>query len=175
VEYVTTIEITERIHSDIVDHCRLEWPREACGALFGEMAIETTMRITGTLALANVARDPHQHFHIDPQEWISLLRHIGAFDFHRTGDFTGNLTHHPKLAGIYHSHPNTPGVPSSDDLDTAWRQLPCFMIVSLQNPDDPSVRAFGFEQSPLKFNEYEIVKLERSELPNLQIRSRYDR
>ncbi|MCC2683133.1 MAG: prokaryotic protein [Paenibacillaceae bacterium] len=154
-----TIEITDNIYSDIVGHCRREWPKEACGALFGETVNETTMRITGSLALANVARDPHHHFQIDPREWISLLSRIGALDIHRTDDSSGNRTDHPKLAGIYHSHPETPGVPSSEDLDTAWRQLPCFLIVSLQNPYDPSIRAFGFDLSPLKFNEYEIIKL----------------
>jgi proteasome lid subunit RPN8/RPN11 len=162
VVFVADILITERIYSDIVGHCRTEWPKEACGALFGEIAStanDTTMRITGSLALANVARDPHHYFQIDPREWISLLSRAGELDGECFGDFSDKPSQQPKLAGIYHSHPRTPSVPSAEDLDTAWRRLPCFLIVSLQRPDKPDVRAFGFDKSTPLHREYEMIKL----------------
>jgi proteasome lid subunit RPN8/RPN11 len=160
VKYVAAIVITEVIYSNIVGHCLSDWPREACGALFGESADETTMRITGSMALANVARDPHHHFQMDPREWISLLSGIGekgTSNLDGSNSTAGASPKRPRLAGIYHSHPQTSSLPSSEDLDTAWRRLPCFLIISLQNPDQPSVQAFSFDQSPAGYREYAII------------------
>ena len=57
--------------------------------------------------------------------------------------------------GIYHSHPRSPAEPSQTDINLAsyphWR----YLIVSLEHPDAPVVRAWRIADGQVK--EEEIV------------------
>jgi proteasome lid subunit RPN8/RPN11 len=51
-------------------------------------------------------------------------------------------TPHDRLLGIFHSHPQSPPVPSHSDLQTSWHTLPTYWIVSLQNAAAPTLRIY---------------------------------
>ncbi len=48
-----------------------------------------------------------------------------------------------ELLGIYHSHTHTEAFPSPTDLELAFYPEAVYLIVSLQDPDRPVVRAFN--------------------------------
>jgi [CysO sulfur-carrier protein]-S-L-cysteine hydrolase len=46
------------------------------------------------------------------------------------------------LLGIYHSHPKGPAEPSDADLQLAFHPEAVYFIISLEDPDNPKLRAF---------------------------------
>lgn len=75
-------------------------PSEACGLLFGEDHVITSVSVT-----ENVADDPQRRFEIDPRALFAALR------AERTGG--------PKLLGYWHSHPSGDATPSATDAAMA--------------------------------------------------------
>ncbi len=81
----------------------LSLPMEACGVVLGEAAAGG-IRISRFQPIRNVAPDPLHHFLLDDAEWIRCV------------------FNEPQLIGLFHSHPRTAPVPSTEDL----RNLPMF-------------------------------------------------
>lgn len=77
-------------------------PLEACGLLFGTFDGRIG-RIERYLSVANHSKAPLHAFELDPAAWVK-----SCFD--------------PQLIGLYHTHPNSPPLPSPVDLC----QLPSF-------------------------------------------------
>lgn len=75
-------------------------PEEACGLLFG-----TEFHIQSAMATVNRAKDPLQHFEIDPASLIAA---------HRATRAGG-----PAIVGYFHSHPNGLDRPSATDQVSA--------------------------------------------------------
>ena len=73
---------------------------EVCGLLFGGEG-----GITGAVAAANVAGNPASAFEVDPVVLFAAIR------AERAGG--------PRLAGVYHSHPNGSAEPSVTDAEMA--------------------------------------------------------
>ena len=96
------IEVT----SDVVDtmHCAVgeEYPREACGILFGQ-----GNRISAFIKARNVHKSPETHFEIDPQALINV---------HRSAREGG-----PQIVGYFHSHPRGQAKPSKTDQQFSSR------------------------------------------------------
>ncbi len=60
-----------------------------------------------------------------------------------------------EIAAIYHSHTKTPADPSQTDINLAenWPD-PVYLICSLADPDDPTVRGFAIREGNV--NEVEL-------------------
>lgn len=78
------------------------YPQEACGILLGEATAASAV-IDDYVPLNNTSSQPEQHFSLEPREWV---KHC----------------YHPRLLGLFHSHPTAPPYPSQTDL----LQLPLF-------------------------------------------------
>lgn len=78
------------------------YPREACGVLLGETTAASAI-IDDYVPLNNISSMPEQHFSLEPREWVKYC-------------------YHPRLLGLFHSHPTAPPHPSQTDL----QQLPLF-------------------------------------------------
>lgn len=127
----TTVLLTKPTASKLADYCRSQLPLEACGVLFGTVC-GTVVTITDMLPIKNTAAAPHRQFVFDPRAFIPIL-YGSAADVHGGAG---------SPVGIFHSHPNAPAVPSPEDLRTAWRDWPCYLIVSLQDERRPAVKAY---------------------------------
>lgn len=95
--------IAPSAYDALVQHMTSSPTAEVCGVLLGTKAAGGT-QIHSYRSLRNVAPDPLHHFALDPQEWIHCC--------YQERD----------LLGLFHSHPMTPAIPSTTDL----QQLPEF-------------------------------------------------
>lgn len=112
----------------MLQHCMDQKPQEGCGFLFGNN--ERVMELF--VPVANIHNEPERYFLMDPKGMIRAL-------------FAG---HHGNRqpAGIVHSHPLTPPVPSAEDLKSPWRGAAFHWIVSLADPQIPLVKAYQYIQ-----------------------------
>lgn len=109
------------------------YPQEACGVLLGEIKAGTAV-INEYVPLHNASGQPERHFALEPKEWVRYC-------------------YHPRLLGLYHSHPSAPPQPSRTDL----AELPlfagllhlyaigsCCPKATLENLPKPSASAAAF-------------------------------
>lgn len=106
----------------MINQALSELPDECCGLLLGKNG--TVFR---TIPMKNTDPSPDAYF-MDPVQQVTI--------------FTGMEKRGEQLIGIYHSHPNGPSIPSAADLKTAFHPDAVYIIVSLEDPDSPELRAF---------------------------------
>lgn len=59
------------------------------------------------------------------------------------------------ILGIYHSHTHTEAYPSATDVQLALWPESIYLIISLQNPHDPQIRAFYIKDGKIEEEELE--------------------
>jgi proteasome lid subunit RPN8/RPN11 len=124
--------------ADIIAAARTSFPRECCGLLEG-IAHDDGWRLTAVHESRNIAEQPEQHFLIEPQMHIDLLRRLRGTE--RT------------VIGCFHSHPRGRAEPSSTDLLSAVEQDFLWLIAAGEG-EGFEVRAYvftaaGFEAVPM--------------------------
>jgi [CysO sulfur-carrier protein]-S-L-cysteine hydrolase len=131
------IQITHSLYSRIIEHAKRESPRECCGILGGRLgAAEHAYVITN--------REPGTtRYLMDSEEQYRVIR-----DLEERG---------LELVGIYHSHPATQAYPSPTDTSLAFYPNAAYLICSLQNPEQPVVRAFRIEDGEIREIPIDIV------------------
>ena len=132
-----TLNIPVEIFEQILTQARAEIPIEACGILAG--ADGTCKKL---YKMTNVDQSS-THCMMDPSEQFEVTRDIRS----------ANL----KMLAIYHSHPATPARLSAEDIRLALTPDVIYLIVSLQNADNPAVKGFLIEDGnvtevPVKVN-----------------------
>ncbi len=122
----------EKEHADeMVAHSIEEDPNECCGILTGSVdAVSKVNRIT------NTARSPFRYL-MDPQAQLNVM-----LEADRSGQ---------EITAFYHSHTHSPAYPSPTDVRMAqqsgWLGDDVFYrLVSLENKDDPTIRAFHLQE-----------------------------
>ena len=119
-----------RIISDALqkmfDHCRREYPNEACGCLAGPEGIATV-----ALAMRNAHASPSS-YEMDPAEQLKVQRWMREKE-------VGHIA-------IYHSHVATEAYPSQRDIDRATEVQDFFegyyVLVTLKDQKNPHARVF---------------------------------
>jgi proteasome lid subunit RPN8/RPN11 len=91
----------------IIAAARASFPCECCGLLEG-MVRDDGWRVVAVHECQNVADRPEQHFLIDPQFQIDLLRRLRGTE--------------RAVIGCFHSHPRGRAEPSNTDLLSAVEQ-----------------------------------------------------
>ena len=132
-----TLNIPDEIFEQILTQARAEIPIEACGILAG--ADGTCKKL---YKMTNVDQSS-THCMMNPSEQFEVTRDIRS----------ANL----KMLAIYHSHPATPARLSAEDIRLALTPDVIYLIVSLQNADNPAVKGFLIEDGnvtevPVKVN-----------------------
>lgn len=115
------MRIASELLDEIVAHAREDAPNECCGLVGGRDG-----RATSVHRAENLYPSPLRFEVANP---VPLLRAI-----EEAGE---------ELVAIYHSHTRSDAYPSQTDVNMArgWPD-PLWVICSLQDPDDPVVRAF---------------------------------
>lgn len=111
----------------LVTHARDEFPNECCGLIAGRGGV--AIRV---MPATNSEGMPFMYV-MDPREQMDLMERIEDAD--------------EDLLAIYHSHTRSAAYPSRIDVELAFFADPLYVIVSLQDPDAPVVRAFRLERS----------------------------
>ena len=78
--------------------------------------------------VVNVADDKKHFFALDPKEQIEAIRSMRE--------------HGEELGAIYHSHPDSPALPSLADIEQHEYPGVLYLIISLGTKGDPEMRGF---------------------------------
>ena len=117
------IRIRGAVVADMLEHARVEVPRECCGLLIGARG-----EVTRSVRARNLDPQPTR-FLIDPADHFAAIR--------------GARAEGKEVIGAYHSHPSSAPVPSSTDIAEAnGGSNFLYVIVSLVNDE---VRAYDCE------------------------------
>jgi proteasome lid subunit RPN8/RPN11 len=136
------ITIGEKQLTEIREHGVRDYPYECCGLLLGRFgATGKIVRETYPISNAREESAKRNRFLITPEE---LLK---GESYARTNDL--------EVVGFYHSHPDSPAVPSQYDLEHAW---PTYSYIIVSTKADSANDLFSWEQEPdrSRFNQEEI-------------------
>lgn len=130
------MRIAQSLIDEMVAHAREDLPNECCG-MVGGAGEEASV----VVPVVNSAASPLR-FEMDPQEQYNALKSI---------EDDGK-----EMLAIYHSHTKSAAYPSQTDVNQAvnWPDA-IYLIVSLQEPDAPEVKAFWLKD--LKIADAELI------------------
>lgn len=124
------LKILKKDYDKILDYCRKGLPNEACGLLAGNTEGNITT-VTEVYLLTNVDAS-REHFSMDPREQLAALKDARAKG--------------TKIIGNFHSHPESPSRPAEEDKRLAFDPALMYLILSLQEMDNPVLKAFGIDK-----------------------------
>lgn len=124
------LKISKKDYEKILNHCRQGLPNEACGLLAGNTQGDETT-VTEVYLLTNLDAS-REHFSMDPKEQLAALKDARAKG--------------AKIIGNFHSHPESPSRPSEEDKRLAFDPSILYLILSLQEADNPVLKAFEIDK-----------------------------
>lgn len=136
------IRIDEKQIQEIRAHGVRDYPYECCGLLLGRYDTGAkTVRETYPISNAREESAKRNRFLIEPEELMRGERYARERDL--------------EVVGFYHSHPDSPAVPSQYDLEHAW---PTYSYIIVSTRASEATDLFSWEQEPdrSKFNPEEI-------------------
>lgn len=120
----------------ILKQIKEESPNEACGILAGKNCI-----VEKVYAMANIDKSPATYF-MDAKEQLLVMKEIRNLGL--------------EMVGIYHSHVASPAYPSAHDVEMAFYPEVSYVIISLKDKDNPTVRSFKIEEGKIAEEEVKI-------------------
>jgi proteasome lid subunit RPN8/RPN11 len=116
------LKITREQIEEMVAHAREELPNECCGIVASEDG-----RAVKVFRARNAESSPVR-YGLDPREQFEIMMQLEERGW--------------TLGAIYHSHTRSAAYPSQTDVNLAFYPDALYVIVSLQDSDQPDVRAF---------------------------------
>lgn len=107
---------------EIVAHAKQDAPNECCGIIAGKNGTATKL-----FRARNSEASPYR-YSVDPRDLFRIFRECEENDWN--------------FLAIYHSHTASEAYPSPTDVRLALWPEAYYVLVSLENPDNPVVRAF---------------------------------
>ena len=132
------LKIPKAIHDRILAHARDEAPNECCGLLAGK---DNTAE--AIYPMTNIHHSQVSYM-IDPKEQFAVFKEMRA----KEND----------LIAIYHSHPETAAYPSATDVRLAYYPDAAYIIVSLENPARPLMKAYRITDNKISPEAFEIIE-----------------
>ena len=136
------IRIGQKQLEEIRAHGVRDYPYECCGLLIGHFA-EYGKVVSEAFPISNAREESakRNRFLITPEELMRGERYARSKDL--------------EVVGFYHSHPDSPAVPSQYDLEHAW---PTYSYIIVSTRASEATDLFSWEQEPdrSRFNQEEI-------------------
>lgn len=129
--------IKKELLKRITEHAFREFPNEACGILAGNQE-----RVNKVYEMVNVEKSPATFF-MDAQQQLMVMKQI-----RNDGQ---------EMIGIYHSHVASPAYPSAHDVELAFYPDTSYVIVSIKDKNNPSIRSFKIVEGKITEEELEIA------------------
>ena len=123
------LKISSSDLESILTHSKEDYPKEACGIMKGHMKMIDGVRINEVLKVyptKNIHPNPLRGYKIHPEDQYRIYVELDP---------------HLELIGFYYSHPRGPPAPSQTDVDTCNYHGYYFLIVSLEDIENPDVSA----------------------------------
>jgi proteasome lid subunit RPN8/RPN11 len=130
------VVIPRRLIDEMIEHARSEVPNECCGIVASKDGAAVKV-----YRAANAEASPVR-YGLDSSDQFRIMRDI---------EEQGWL-----LGAIYHSHTQSAAYPSQTDVNLAFYPEALYLIVSLQDPARPDVRAFRIEDGRVEEHPLEI-------------------
>ncbi len=144
-----TVRLSQGLVAQIFEDLERAYPNEGGGFLLGSFLPEGGVSITRIRPIENVAAQEEQYhrYAMTPTDWMRLEDEADAL----------GLT----LVGYYHSHPDSPAIPSEYDRVHA---LPNFryLITSVQGAKAVELRGWQLAEDRAAFTELSLTILEES-------------
>jgi proteasome lid subunit RPN8/RPN11 len=130
---------------EITKHCQEEYPKEACGILAGryvgepsvpEQGEDTSGTVEKVYRMRNISENPETCYFMEPKEQLRVFKEMGRLGI--------------EMLGIYHSHSGTSAYPSKLDCEMAFYPEASYVIISLQDFNNPDVHAFRIIESRIQ-------------------------
>jgi proteasome lid subunit RPN8/RPN11 len=125
------ITLTNDAFRIILDHCRQQFPLEACGLIAGRRS-DDFKEVTRVYPLKNQTQSRFR-FDIDPRDQLEAIKKMRSEGLAPLGN--------------YHSHPETPARPSDEDLKLYLDPNASYLIMSLANRR-PVLKSFALVTGP---------------------------
>lgn len=135
------IKIRKQDYDKIVSQAFDGLPCEICGLLGGTVT-GNIREVKKVYPLTNMDHS-NEHFSMDPREQLAAVKDMRANSL--------------ALLGNYHSHPETPSRPSQEDIRLARDPGIAYLILSLQNQDEPMLKAFRIQGGEVTREELKIT------------------
>lgn len=132
-----TLKLGKGDYQAIIEHAKLGYPNEACGLVGGRDGAGETFYPT-----ANAANSPTVYL-IDSREQLRIMQQM-----EQAGQ---------DIVAIYHSHVASQAFPSATDVKQAFWPESAILIVSLENMDEPDMRAYRIIDGKICEEVLEIV------------------
>jgi len=139
------LHLTNEQAEEMIRHARREYPNEACGLLAGKACPEQGRRdgrVERVYRMTNAEHSPVT-YRLDPEEQCRAFTEI---------EEEGR-----DLLAIYHSHSHSPAYPSATDLELAFYPDSLYLIISLADRDQPTIRAFRIVEGVVEEERVEIT------------------
>ncbi len=137
------ITVPEQKLTEIREHGIRDYPYECCGLLLGHYTEDGRKVVTETYPISNAREESakRNRFLITPEELMRGERYAASHDL--------------EVVGFYHSHPDSPAVPSNYDLEHAW---PTYSYIIVSTSAGQATDLFSWEQQAdrSRFNQEEI-------------------
>lgn len=142
------IALSQQQLTEIREHGQQDYPFECCGLLIGSFKQDGRKVVQETYPISNAREEEakRNRFLIQPKE---LLRGE-QYAVEKKLD----------VIGFYHSHPDSPAVPSQYDLEHAWPTY-SYIIVSVKSERAGDLLSWEMEADRSRFNTEEITVLEK--------------
>jgi [CysO sulfur-carrier protein]-S-L-cysteine hydrolase len=128
------IQITTSLRDEMVEHALREFPNEACGLLAGTLQPPAdggpgaaSAEAEGFYPMTNADASPVT-YRLDPREQLKVFDAI---------EEAGR-----EVVGIVHSHTHSEAYPSETDRKQAFYPDAHYVLVSVQDRNNPVIRAF---------------------------------
>ena len=120
------LQLKKSDYDKILSHAVQGLPNEACGVIAG--VVENDIKKIEEVYLLTNIDNSNEHFSMDPKEQLAAVKDMRA----------KGLT----LLGNWHSHPESPSRPSEEDKRLAHDSTVDYLILSLQDRENPVLNAF---------------------------------
>jgi proteasome lid subunit RPN8/RPN11 len=134
--HFSRLVIPDSVLARVIEHTRAELPNECCGLLAGRIADGVGL-VTERVPIANDLASPIR-FLTNARDLFEAFRRLRGLKL--------------ELLAVYHSHPNSPPVPSRHDVEqNTYGETVVHLIVGLEGAV-PNVRAwwlgeFGYREA----------------------------
>ncbi len=128
-----TLQLSQALVDQMIEHCRSRHPKEACGMLAGKgLALQSgSVRIaTAIYPMTNVEDSPIG-YSMEPREQLRVMKEMRQRNQH--------------MLCIYHSHTASAAYPSSVDVSLAISPEISYALVSLKDPEHPDLKSYRID------------------------------
>lgn len=135
-------DLPRATYAELIAHARSDAPYETCGLLAGEDGV-----LRRHYPIPNVARSM-TYYEMEPHAMLAAMNDMDEHEW--------------DLLGIWHSHTHTEAFPSPTDVQLAAYAEAVYLIVSLQDPDEPVIRAFDIAEGRISER---VLTVDGTEVP----------